>query len=207
MAPSNKSPYRIGPEGTARYPWVNKADTKFNDDGIFKTDVIVAGEAAKKEVERLDALAAAALEEETEGLSPAERKKWSVYVPYTVEEDEDGNPTGRVIFHYKQNAIIRVEGVAKPIKIAIFNAADEPKEIPVWSGDTIRVMAKTRNIKLASQKKAGVRLDFLKVQVLKKADRDAAQGGFGSVEGGYMGEEADSFSAQNEAPADTSGDY
>ncbi|MEW6121267.1 MAG: hypothetical protein AB1698_01540 [Pseudomonadota bacterium] len=205
-----KSPYRPSAPGIARYPWVNKPDTKFaapGSAGVFKTDLILEGEAAVKERTRVDAEAQAAFDAETEGMTPGEKKKWELYVPYTVEEDDEGNPTGRIIFHFKQSASITVEGVAKPIRIAIFNAADEPKEIPVFGGDTIRVMHKPRAIKLPSAKKAGVRLDFLKVQVLKKAERDSQPGGFGSVEGGYMGEEGESGFGASSGSATADADY
>lgn len=203
-----KTPYRPSPTGDARYPWINKPDTKFNAAGLFKTDLIVSGEPAATFRAKLDTDAQAAFEAETKDMTPGERKKFSLYVPYTVEEDDEGNPTGRIIFHFKQNATLTIEGAEKQIRIAIFNAADEPKEIPIWSGDKIRVMYRPRTIKLASTKQVGIRLDFLKVQVLAKASRDAAPGGFGSVEGGYMGEEEGGFdTAASGAASDTSGDY
>lgn len=204
-----KTPYRPSPPGPAVYPWVNKPDTKFapaGSAGVYKTGLVLEGEEAVKFRAKIDADAQAAFDAETEGLTPAQRKQWSLYVPYTVEEDDEDNPTGRIIFHFKQSASITVEGVAKAIRIAIFNAADEHKEIPVFGGDIIRVMHKSRPIKLQSAKKAGVRLDFLKVQVVKKAERDSSPGGFGAVEGGYMGDDESSFGAAS-GSASTDGDY
>lgn len=189
---SNSTPYRISPEGVARYAWVNSPDVKFNADGVFKTDHIVDGAAAVKLKAEVDAAAEAAFEEGTKDLTPAEKKKWSIFYPYEVEENDDGTPTGRIIFKYRQNAIIRVEGEAKPIRIAIFDSTDKPTAAKVFGGSIIRVAYKPRAIKLASAKQWGVRLDFLKVQVVKLAERsDSGTGGFGSVEGGYVEEHHD----------------
>jgi hypothetical protein len=32
-----RGPYRTSPFGKAVHPWLNKADTKFNEAGVFKT--------------------------------------------------------------------------------------------------------------------------------------------------------------------------
>jgi hypothetical protein len=182
-----KVPYKPSPVGVAIHPWVNKPDTKFNADGVYQTGLAVEGEDAVKFREELDAAAKAAFEEETANMTPVERKKWSVFVPYSVEEDEDGKPTGRTIFRFRQNAILRLpDGETKRIRIGIYDSADRATEAEVWTGARIRVRYRPRNVKIASTKKAGVRLDFLKVQIVQLADRSASGGGFGAVEGGYV---------------------
>lgn len=204
MAKTN-SLYRISPAGIAKYPWVNSPDTKFNADGVFKNDLIVGAEDAQKFKGEIDAAVDAAFEEGTKDLSPAEQKKWSRFYPYEVEENDDGTPTGRVIFKFRQNATLRVEGEEKKIHIAIFDSKDQPTAAKVRGGSTIRHSYKLRPIKMATSKQWGVRLDFLKVQILKLAEFGGdGSGGFGSVEGGYV-EEHFEAGADSPSPAVSSG--
>lgn len=212
MASPSSNPYRISPIGLGRYTWINKPDTKFNADGLYKTDLILDGEEAAKFKALIDAQCEAALVSETEDMTPGERKKWAVYLPYEVEEDDDGNPTGRIIFQFRQNAVIHLkDGTTKEIRIAIFDAADKAVDVPVFGGSKLRVLYRARPIKIASLKKAGVRLDFLKVQVIALAER-SQESGFGAVEGGYVAEEEEEttggFGAQDSAPPPaTDADY
>lgn len=194
MAPQKaRTPYRASPPGIAAYPWLNKPDVKFNVDGVFKTGLVVEGAEAQKLKEQLDVAAQKAFEEETADMAPAERKKWGIYVPYEEEETDDGHKTGRITFNFKQNAVIKVEGEPKPIKIAIFDAADKEVHTPIFGGSTIRVMFRERNTKIAASKKIGVKLDFLKVQLIKLHERKN-DSGFGAVEGGYVGDDEDTGS-------------
>jgi hypothetical protein len=173
----------------AVYPWVNKPDTKFNSDGVYKTGLAVEGKDAEKFRKEIDLASQEAFDSETASMTAGERKKWSLYVPYEVEEDEEGKPTGRTIFHYRQNAVLKLaDGETKGIKIGIYDSADKPTEAEIWGGSKLRVKYYARPIKVASTKKAGVRLDFLKVQVIQLAERSDS-GGFGGVEGGYVDEE------------------
>lgn len=205
--PKPKVPYKPSPAGPAVYPWINKADTKYNTDGVYKVGILAEGPEALAYKEYLDHEAERAFAEETEDMAPAERKKWRIYVPYEVEENEDGTPTGRIQFNFKQNAVINVEGVAKPIQIAIFDASDKEVHTKIFGGSVLRVMARPRNTKIAASKQAGVKLDFLKVQIVKLAEYKQ-ESGFGAVEGGYVAdpdeEKAHDFEGSDEAPADDS---
>ena len=37
----------VTPKGVAKYPWLTKADTKFNPDGVYKTDLLISSEEAE----------------------------------------------------------------------------------------------------------------------------------------------------------------
>ena len=45
------------PIGTAQYPWLNKADFKFDDEGVYKTDVLVDADSAQELVDRINEFA------------------------------------------------------------------------------------------------------------------------------------------------------
>lgn len=192
MAPAAKVPYRASPIGISRYVWVNKPDTKFNAEGLYKLGLApLDGAEAAKFKEQIDEAAGVAFNEETADMTAGERKKWSLYVPYTEEEDDEGNPTGRIWFQFKQNATIKLrDGTVKEIQIGIFDAADKRIALDVYGGSTVRVMYRPRAVRIATNKQAGVRLDFCKVQVIQLAER-GSEGGFGGVEDGYVHDDAE----------------
>lgn len=186
IAPKSKTVYQPSPFGIGQHLWCNKADTKFNDAGVFKAPVLMSGAKAQKFKEEVDAEAQAYFEEITSEMTPAERKKWSIYYPYEELEDDDGNKTGDIVFHFKQNATIRLkDGTTKAVKIGIQDSAGKDMHKPLFFGTELRVMFAYRGIKMVSTKQAGVRLDFSMVQVLKLGKAGGGKG-FGAVEGGYV---------------------
>lgn len=204
--------YKPSPYGEAIHPWFNKPDTKYNADGVYKSGLAVGGEAAQAYKAEIDALALAGFETimEEKGLKPADRKKWSVYYPYDVETDDEGVETGRIIFHYKQNATLRLkDGEVKKINIGLRDSQNEALKpnTPIFGGSTVCIMWKSRPVTIAGTKQAGVRLDFNMVQLIKQAEgRASSGGGFAKVEGGYVqsrGNDPD----ESEAPVDSSDEY
>lgn len=186
--------YLTSPPGEAVHPWVNKPDTKFappGTAGVFKTGLKLSGAAAEKLAEEVDQEAQAAFDAyaEEKGFTAGEKKKWSVYKPYERLEDDDGNPTGEIVFDFKQNASIKMRsGEEIEVKIAIKDSKNNDIKKPVFSGSTIRVRYSFRPIPMMSLKQVGVRLDFAAIQVIKMADRTQGGGGFGEYEGGYVDE-------------------
>lgn len=173
------SPFGITQVGT----WINKADTKFNDAGVFKAPLLLSGAKAVKFKEEVDAQSEASFNEITAEMTPGERKKWSVYYPYEVLEDDEGNSTGDIVFHFKQNATIRLkDGTTKAVQIGIQDAAGKDMNKPLFTGTELRTMFAFRGIKMVSTKQAGVRLDFSMVQVIKLGAGGGGRG-FGAVDG------------------------
>jgi hypothetical protein len=179
---STKTVYKTSPFGEAIHPWINKADTKFNEAGLFKVDHLVTGAEAQAQKAEIDKAAEAAFEEMTAEMTAGERKKFTIYRPYEVQEDDDGNPTGAIVFNYKQNATIRLkDGTTKNIKISIQDAKGNDTSVAIYGGSIIRVMYSMRPIKMAGTKQIGVRLDFSMVQV-KKLGKGSGGKGFGAIE-------------------------
>lgn len=174
--------------GIADYPHLNTADSKFNPTNpIFKTGLLLSGAAALAFKEEIDGLCDAAMEEwlaDDKGgakLTPAERKKYVVYRPYTEVEDDEGNKTGDIVFEFKQNEIIRSGDGEKVIKIGLYDAKGEVSTRIIRNGSTIRVRWAPRTIVMKSLKQVGVRLDFSMVQVGKYSQGKPQ--GFGAAEG------------------------
>lgn len=194
------SKYKQSPIGTGRHCWVNRPDIKYNADGLYHAELVVGGEEAQTYKAEIDAEVERAYAEEVEsnGLKPAEAKKWSKYFPYTVEEDDQGAPTGNVIFKYKQNAKIKLkDGSVKSFEIGIRDAKNQPSTANVFGGCTMRVLYSARNVKLATAKQFGVRLDFSMVQLIKPAPMSG--GGFDEVDGGYTEEAGETTTKEPQA--------
>ncbi|KAB2662760.1 hypothetical protein F9K91_21225 [Brucella tritici] len=181
--------FLFSPVGPFRHPWFNTPDTKFNADGLYHADQILSGKAAEAQARKIEEAAQAALAEYTQEMKPGEAKKWKIYLPFErLEDDETGEPTGEILFTYKQNAKIKTKkGEIKDITIGIFDSQDNQMDTPIWNGSEGRVAFTMRPITMVSSKQVGVRLDFAKVQITKLKSGGSSGGGFGeTIEGGYV---------------------
>lgn len=178
----------VSPVLTLDHCWINKADTKYNDQGLFKTEGIGSGPQVEAMKANIRAASQAALDAETAEMKPAEAKKWSLYVPFEEVEDDDGQPTGDTRFTFKQNQVIKTkDGKEKTITIEVRDSADNViDDVNVFSGTKARIMYSMRPIKMVSSKAVGVRLDFAKVQVVELSRGSGGSMGFGAVEGGFV---------------------
>lgn len=199
--------YKFSPFGTFNHPWVNKPDTKFNADGVFKCGLVLGGKDAQSLKETIAAASEAALErfwetEDGKRIPAKERKQWTVYYPFTEEEDDNENLTGYIEFDFKQNAKIKLkDGTVKDVKVGIKDAQNKDVHRPVYSGSEGRVMFTMRDIPMKSLKQVGVRLDMAAVQVTKL--QDSSGPGFGTVEGGYSeSEQAHAADERDQAGGD-----
>jgi hypothetical protein len=204
--------YKQSRKGIANHAWINKADTKFNTDGLYHTDIIYDGKVAEDFRKEIDLLVEDALKEHTKEMKPGEAKKWSAHYPYSVEENEDtGAETGRIVFKFKQNAVIHMEdGTKKPIKISIRDAKNKVTPTPIYSGDTIKVLYAPRMTIATSNKTVGIRLDFCAAQIVAKAQRQGGGGGFDEEPDGYEDEHGfseEETKASTDKPANDSADY
>lgn len=211
MSTKSKTTFYTSPFGEAIHPWINKPDTKFNEDGLFKLGLRLSGPEADKLKTAIDAAAEAAFDEMTAEMTPGERKKFSVYRPYAEVEDDNGNPTGEIEFDFKQNAKIRLkDGTVKAIKIGIQDSRGKDVSVQVWGGSILRVMYSMRPIKMAGLKQIGVRLDFSMVQVKKLGSGNSSRG-FGAVEDGWTADdemaESESKGSNETSSAAVDGDY
>jgi hypothetical protein len=183
--------YKQSPIGIARHAWCNKPDTKFQAKGLYHTGLVLdlADPKAQTFKAEIDAEVERAWAEEVElaKLKPADAKKWGKYYPYEVENDADtGEATGKIIFKFKQNAVIPLkDGGEKNFVLGIRDIHNKETDAKVFGGATIRVLYKPRNVKLATAKQFGVRLDFCMVQLIKAAPMTG--GGFDEVDEAYTG--------------------
>nr|WP_316651474.1 hypothetical protein [uncultured Gellertiella sp.] len=213
--------YQDSPFGVGKYLHVNKADRgvpgKFESAPTFKVDLSLFGEEALELKGLVDERAEAAHEafKETDQfakMKPKDQRELGVYYPYEEVEDDNGDKTGEIIFHFRQNEKIKLkDGTFKTIKMGIYDAAGKEFNKLVTSGSELRVRFSTRPIMAPSTpKKYGVRLDFMGIQVRKLRERGGSGGGFGAVDGyvddGVAGYE-DNSEARDNTPSSDDADY
>lgn len=211
-----KKTFYTSPVGVALYPWINKPDTKYNPEGLFKVKLAVGGDEANTLKAQIDGFVDEAYEEYAKGdekrpaWTPKDRKAWGKQYPYEEETDEEGAPTGRILFTFKQNATIHLkDGTTKDVTIGIRDSEDKALDVAIFGGSKLRVMFSPRQSVLQTSKKVGVRLDFALVQVIELAKGSGSSLGFGAYEGGYVGGEHDgpNYGDTGEgSPAPASGD-
>lgn len=191
--------YKLSPLGDALYPWLSKPDTKFNAEGLFKTDLALSGSDAVKFKEEIDEAVEEAFAEVTKDMTAKERNSFKKKYPYQVETDDDDNATGRILFFFRQNAKIKLkDGSTKDIKIGIYDAKDKETNALIGPGSVIRLMYSTRPIKMAASKEISIRLDFAKVQIKTLKAFGAGGAGFGSIEGGFESSDEDHGSEEQQ---------
>lgn len=215
-----KSVYKDSFFGTALFPHVNKADSKFKPDNpefkiklkapLSNPAVIALKEQIDEEAQRVmdDFKASDAWAK----VKPADKGKFEVYVPYEFDYDQEGNETGFIIFDFKQNEKIhiRATGETKSVKIAIYDAAGNETKAIVRGGSEVRVRYALRDLQMPSLKKCGVRLDFSMVQIKKLAQGQAQ--GFGAIEDGWVDDgmssvEDEDAGASRSSSSAVDGDY
>lgn len=159
--------------GLAMRTFTITPDTKYNTDGLFKISMVVdpLEPEAQAFKAKIDVAAAEALNAE---VPEKQRRGWEPYLPYEPELNAaTGEETGRIIFEFKRNAKIKLRraGEIKDLTVAVFDSRNRQAwpAPPITDGSLVRVMAEFRPIKIATSRKAGVRIDFSCVKVLKLA--------------------------------------
>lgn len=199
--------YKDSPYGEAIYPHLNAPDTKFDERGTggeYKVDLAIEGEEGAALFNIVSAASQKAFDDwmadEKGGLKlpKLKREEFKVYCPARQERDENtGEPTGRYIFDFRQNARIKLkDGTFKDIQIGLYDRTGKGVVTKgIWSGSILRVRYSLRAIPMPGLKQVGVRLDFAAVQVRKLAGGNTQQGFGADPEG--TGDDAGEFSADN----------
>jgi hypothetical protein len=181
------------PVGVARYPHLNKPDTRFDDEGVYKCDVVVPADAAAELIEYLEGIRDAKFDE-------LDKKKQKTYSKAPVCEDElddAGDETGNVIFKTKLNAVGKnSDGDTWKNEPKLFDAAGNPidrEQTQVWSGSKLIVAGKVMAYAMGSTKTVGVSLKCDGIQIIELVsggNATAESFGFGKVAGGFETEAA-----------------
>ena len=173
------------PKGTAQYPWLNQADTKFSELGDYKVNLIVPAAEAKEFVTTVtDARKEAAQAEKAKKMAP---------LPIEKEYDDQGNETGNLIIKCKvSNKRSKKTGEVWDRKPALFDAKLHPINDKIGGGSTLRLSVELYFWKSASLG-MGVTIQPLAVQVLNLVEYSS-----GTSADDFGFEEEDGFEGNNE---------
>ena len=167
------------PKGTAQFPWLNKADTKFSELGDYKVNLVVPKDEAAAFVKKVtDARKEAAQAEKAKKLAP---------LPFENELDDQGNETGNVVIKCKvANKRSKRTGEVWDRKPALFDSKLTPISATVGGGSQLRLSCELYFWKSANLG-MGVMIQPLAVQVIKLVEL----GGVSADDFGF--EEEDGF--------------
>ena len=166
------------PQSTAQYPWLqpNKPDTKFDEDGVWKTNLLVPSKEAQPLIDKINEFAKEQLGD----------KISKAMLPYATDAD-----TGEIIFKTKSKFAPKIKDSQGQLMM---------DNVPqIWGGSVIRIAGT-----LTAYDKGincGIKLNLNAVQLIKPAEGNGNDGDdFGAVEGGYVAsktntqQETDEFS-------------
>jgi hypothetical protein len=180
--------YFTTPYGTAIFPWLNRADTEYNKAGVFHVKISVPLEEATDFIKGLEEQAEAKFDE----LTPAQQKNWAIAPVYDEEYDEDGEPTGNVIFKTKMTHNVTYTNKAGEKESftqtpEIVDADGNTLRESVWAGSVLRARGQVIPYAMASSKTVGVSLRLSGVQV-RELVTGSQQGGWGDDGGTIPGQ-------------------
>ena len=181
----------VSPVGVSQYAWLTTPDTRFDETGHYKTNLIINAKEAQSLKAQIDAeikKSVALAKEKAKGKAIKEAPR-----PYD-DEMIDGKASGNVIFKFKTKAkIIAKDGKVIPNRVALFDSAGKPMiDANVWSGSEMKVSAELIPYYTAMAG-AGVSMRLRAVQVTKLVEGGSSNAkgyGFDKVKDGYEQPEA-----------------
>ena len=195
------------PVGVAKYPHLNKPDTRFDDAGVYKCDVIVAanGEGVQELVTYLEGIRDAKFDE----LDAKKQKTYTRAPVCEVELDDAGDETGNIVFKTKLNAVgqNKTTGDTWLNTPKLFDSTGNPlpSDTAIWSGSKLIIAGKVMPYAMGSTKLVGVSLKCDGVQVIELVSgggQTADSFGFGKVDGGFQSQASEAGFTPKAAPQD-----
>lgn len=161
-----KKPRFITPLGEANYPYLNKPDTKFDADGVYRVNLNLDDTPEFQAlITKLEGILSEFKKEAVE-----QGKKINGVKPL-FETDEQ---TGRPYMKFKQKAFIRSKKGGDPIevKIGLFDKNNRPLTDEIGRGSLIKVCFEAIPYHMASTKMIGLSYRVVAVQVRELRIRD-----------------------------------
>jgi hypothetical protein len=211
MAEKKKIVRIVTPKGTAKYCYVNTPMTKFDPDGVYKTDLVIPSADCVGLCVELDTMADEAYKEACDNAkTPLIKRGITRQAPYAEEFDESGEvPTGNIVFKFKTKAkVTSKEGREYNFTPQIFDAQGKAVDIAkvmVYGGSTIKVNFTPTSYYVPGTKMAGVSLKLNAIQIIELVSggsRQASDYGF-DEEDGYTSSSAPAFEGSGGASGGT----
>lgn len=169
----------VSPKGTLVYPHLNRADKKFDKDGVWRASLRLP----KKEAEPLIEMITLAIEENADKETKKRNKTIKIANP-PFTEDEDGN----FVFNFKLKASgIRQNGerwTQRPVLYDSKGNLFDPQNSIIWGGSQAKVAFQPTPYFVGAVG-AGVSLRLKAVQIIElvTGNKDASSFGFTEEEG------------------------
>jgi hypothetical protein len=209
----------VTPRGRFVWPHFHAPDTKFDDDGVYRTKFVLPEADAQPLIDAIEAALAEqyakakkefAEDEKNKGKS-FEKSKQGKYAdkPYVVGEADD---EGTVQFSFKMKASgkSKKDGTTWHRVLAVFDAKGNPipKGTRVGGGSEGKIAYTLNPFTTAIGTGISLRLESVQILVRKEFERDAKAFGFGEEEGFSVNEATDAAAEEpsTEAGASESGE-
>lgn len=216
MPEKKKAPQYTTPAGEFVWPWLNKYDDRpikgKPQRAAYKLNIRYDANnpAWLKMKDKLDELVEESYDRAVEE-NPKKKKVIVRQFPYSMETDDDGEETGKVVLKLKQNAFFKDKktGEDRAAFVALFDAAGKPinrDKVMVYGGSVGIASFTTRPYLVDSTNGAGISLDLKAVQVLQlvtSQERSSSSYGF-QAQDGYSYEGTDEETTEEEAGSETS---
>ena len=185
------------PVGVAAFPYLSTPDTKFNEEGEYKVNLILTKEDAQPVITQIDSVYDENVKEQKKKLGSKPCKEANR--PYADELDQEGNPTGKVIIKFKSKAAY---------KPAVFDAKGTPMlEHNIYAGSEMKVNGSIAPY-YTSMVGAGVSLRLRAVQVIQYVEGTSGAGRFGfDEEVGYVQEKEETKDASVSEDSKSESDF
>lgn len=175
-------------KGNAQWAKVFEPDTKFVPEGEYSIEVSLPEEQAADVCEQLDSLAQNKLEEAVKD-NPKLKTVLSTRKSYKQEVDDNGNPTGNIVFKTKLKARVKSrDGQTFEQKPMVVDAKRTPmtQNVLVGNGSLVNVAAEPIPYVMQSTKQVGVSLRLKAVQVINLVEYASNSSAIFDEEEGYV---------------------
>jgi len=153
----------VSPKGVAQYPWLVKPDTRYDADGVFKTGLILPGDAETTK-EFMDKFRDIFVEEY------GQKKLSKANLPFDIDEE-----TGDVVFKFKSKSRPRLfDSKGNPIQRA--------SELKIGGGTVIKISYSAKTYDTGSN--TGVTCYLNAVQIIDLVEYKSGNE-FGEEEGSF----------------------
>jgi hypothetical protein len=185
------------PKATLVYPALQRPDTKYGAEGTYKADIRLSKAEAQPFIDRIQERAKAHIGKK---VKPGQKAF------YKIETDEDGNPTGNILFNIRvKNRISKKDGKLWDRRPLLIDAKKLPVDVNPWGGTVARVQAEIYEYTYQGEK--GLSLQPVVVQIIDLVTgqgREAPDTDDFDEEDGYAGTSADTSSFDDESSTDDS---
>ncbi len=138
--PQKKAERFVSPEGVAVFPRLTTPDTKFKKEGERSVKLRLPPNEAAPIIKRIEEATSKAYQKECIVREVDELSR-SEYLPYSNEMDDQGKPTGNVLFKFTQKASFKdkktEQVVQLPLRVVDKYGKDVTEE--VWGGSRVKV--------------------------------------------------------------------